>query len=85
MGIVLHYFLLVAFMWMLIEGYELHRMVNQIFGTLPSKLTIIYALLAYTVPLLIVVITMLTAVFIEKDFLDAYAGDETYLFANESF
>jgi len=77
---VLHYFLLVAFMWMLIEGYELHRMVNQIFGTLSSKLTIIYALLAYTVPLLIVVITMLTAVFIEEDFLDAYAGDETYVF-----
>ena len=80
MGMVLHYFLLAAFMWMLIEGCELYRMVNQIFGTLRSKLTIIYALLAYTVPLLIVVITMLTAVFIEKDFLDAYAGDETYVF-----
>jgi len=80
MGMVLHYFLLVAFMWMLIEGFELYRMVNHVFGASTSKLTIIYALLAYTVPLLIVVTTILTAVFIEEDFLNAYAGDETYAF-----
>ena len=75
---VLHYFLLVAFMWMLIEGYQLYRIVTQVFDVLTTKLTIFYVLVAYIVPAVIVIATVLTATFIEDDFLKAYAGDETY-------
>ena len=78
MGMVLHYFLLVAFMWMLIEGYQLYRIVTQVFDVLTTKLTIFYFLVAYILPAVIVIATVLTATSIEDDFLKAYAGDETY-------
>lgn len=78
MGMVLHYFLLVAFMWMLIEGYQLYRIVTHVFDVLTTKLTIFYALVAYILPAVIVIATVLTATSIEDDFLKAYAGDETY-------
>lgn len=58
MGAMLHYFLLVAYMWMLIEGFQLYRMVKNAFDGWTTKLTIFYVLVAYTVPLLIVIVVL---------------------------
>ncbi len=89
MGILLHYMLLTSFMWMLIEGFQLYRVVVAVFGT--KKSSIYYALVAYTVPFFIVGITVLIANSYEsKEFIrvnttviltgimQAYSGDETY-------
>jgi len=59
MGILLHYMLLACFMWMLIEGFQLYRIVVKVLGT--KKHTIQYTIVAYTVPFCIVGITILTA------------------------
>lgn len=79
MGMMEHYFLLVSFSWMLIEGIQFYRMVNNVFYAWTTKLTVFYFLVAYAVPLLIFFITILTASFTEEDVLGAYAGYEPYL------
>lgn len=78
---VLHYFLLVAFMWMFIEGFQLYRIVTNIFDSRTSK-TIFVVPLAYIIPLAIVIFTVAAAMFMEGDFIGAYAGDETYVLSN---
>lgn len=74
MGILLHFSLLSSFMWMGIEGLRLCRMVIYVFNL--SDWTMYYVMAAYTVPLLIVGITVLTANFTDG-ILFAYVGDET--------
>lgn len=74
MGILLHFSLLSSFMWMGIEGLRLCRMVIYVFNL--SDWTMYYVMAAYTVPLLIVGITVLTANFTDG-ILVAYVGDET--------
>ena len=89
MGIMLHYMFLASFMWMLLEGFQLYRMSVNVFGVWTRKWTIYYALVAYTVPLFIVGVTILTANSFDtrpynetSDFnmtgiMQAYSGDET--------
>lgn len=73
MGILLHFTLLVSFMWMGIEGLRLCRMVLYVFNL--KDWTVYYVLTAYIVPFLIVSITVLTA-HSKADIMSAYVGDE---------
>lgn len=75
---IVHYFLLVAFMFMLIEGFQLYEIVKHVFEAWTTKLTIIYVVVAYAVPLLILIITVVTASFVEEDVLKVYKKYETY-------
>lgn len=75
---VLHHFLLVPFAGILIEGFQLIKIANNVFDVWATKLTVFYALVAYIVPLLIVLITIITASFIEENVLMAYSAYETY-------
>ena len=75
MGMMEHYFLLVSFMWMLIEGYQFYRMVNNAFYARTRQWTVFYIIVAYAVPLLIFLITILVASFNEEvGVLGAYTG-----------
>lgn len=74
MGVLLHFSLLVSFMWMGIEGLRLCRMVVYVFNL--DDWTVYYVLVSYIAPFLIVSITVLTA-HISADIISTYAGDET--------
>lgn len=74
MGVLLHFSLLVSFMWMGIEGLRLCRMVVYVFNL--NDWTVYYVLVSYIVPFLIVTITVMTA-YISSDIISIYAGDET--------
>lgn len=77
MGILLHYTLLVSFMWMGIEGLRLCLMVVNVFDR--RDFTLLYMMIAYTCPLLIVGVTIVTAqLTLPRGVIDVYAGDETY-------
>lgn len=87
MGVLLHYFLLVSFMWMFIEGVQLYRMTMNVFNVLTTKWTLAYIALAYTIPILIVGITVICASQFARNsqnetacngVINVYAGDETY-------
>jgi len=88
MGILLHYFLLVSFMWMFIEGVQLYRMTMNVFSVLTTKWTLAYMALAFTVPILIVGITVICASQFARNphknetsfdgVKNVYAGDKTY-------
>lgn len=87
MGILLHYFLLVSFMWMFIEGVQLYRMTLNVFSVLTTKWTLAYIALAFTVPILIVGVTVICASQFARNswndtasrgIINVYAGDETY-------
>jgi len=56
-------------------------MVTNIFDSRTSK-TIFVVSLAYIIPLAIVIFTVAAAMFMEGDFIGAYAGDETYVLSN---
>lgn len=75
MGIMLHFSLLVSFMWMAIEGLRLCRMVLYVFNL--RDWTLYYVLAAYIIPFIIVSVTVLTAEF-TTTIISAYTGDETY-------
>ncbi len=89
MGIMLHYMLLTSFIWMLLEGFQLYRMSVHVFDVRARKLTIFYATVAYTVPMVIVATTVLiadsfdpipyneTSDFTMTGIMQAYSGDET--------
>ena len=86
MGIFLHYILLASFMWMLLEGFQLHRMTVQVVPW-DRKSALYYAIVAYAVPFLIVGITVLVANslqpieeenMIKSGIIQVYSGDETY-------
>lgn len=73
MGILLHFTLLVSFMWMGVEGVRLCRMVLYVFNL--RDWTRYYLLAAYLIPTVIVTVTALTA-FFTSGILQAYTGDE---------
>ncbi len=92
MGIILHYMLLASFMWMLLEGFQLYRMAVNVFDIWNKKWTIYYSVVAYSVPLVIVVTTVLIANSFEPleiltknstsnitmtGIMQAYSGEET--------
>jgi len=77
MGIFLHYILLASFMWMFIEGTQLYRMATNVFNVMTIKWTTFYIVLAYSMPLLIVGITILSASS-AIGVLEVYSGDEMY-------
>jgi len=86
MGIFLHYILLASFMWMLLEGFQLYRMTVDVFDAWSRKSALYYAIVAYTVPFLIVGITVLIANslqpiedenMIKSGIIQVYSGDET--------
>lgn len=73
MGILLHFTLLVSFMWMGVEGVRLCRMVLYVFNL--RDWTRYYLLAAYLIPTIIVGATVLAA-YNTTGILQAYAGDE---------
>ena len=75
MGVLLHFALLVSFMWMGVEGVRLCRMVLYVFNL--RDWTRFYLTTAYLVPTIVVTVTVLTAYY-TTGVLEAYAGDETY-------
>lgn len=77
MGMSIHYFLLVAFMWMFIDGYQLYRIVNNFFNVWTIKMTVFYVILGYTVPLLTLMLTALAASFIQGNVLMVYNGNQS--------
>lgn len=81
MGILLHFCLLVSFMWMGIEGLRLCRMVLYVFNL--RDWTLYYVLAAYIIPIIIVGVTVLTAQS-TTTIISAYTGDETYDFLLQS-
>ena len=76
MGILLHYVLLVSFMWIFIEGIHLYRLTKDAIEVYTTNWMRYYALFAYGGPLAIVGITVLCAVFTDG-IIEAYSGDET--------
>ncbi len=78
MGMALHYSLLVAFMWTLIEGIDFIRKIDNVFDSWTPKMTFCYVFHAYFIPLAIVIFTVLVAVLTDEDVLDVYGGSETY-------
>jgi len=73
-------------MWMLLEGFQLHRMTVQIVPC-DRKSVLYYAIVAYAAPFLIVGITVLVANslqpieeenMIKSGIIQVYSGDETY-------
>lgn len=79
LGMSIHYFLLVSFMLLLIEGFQLYQIVKNVFEVWTTKLTVLYVIVAYTVPLLILIITVIMASFIEEDVWDVYRKYEMHL------
>uniref|UniRef100_A0A914E9N3 Latrophilin-3 n=1 Tax=Acrobeloides nanus TaxID=290746 RepID=A0A914E9N3_9BILA len=55
-AILLHYFFMSAFCWMLLEGYQLYRMLIQVFEANQSKI-LLYYLVGYGFPAVIVAIS----------------------------
>lgn len=86
MGILLHYVLLVSFMWMFIEGFQLYRMSVNVFDVWTEKWKIYNIILAYTIPFLIVCITVISANayyepiseedVVKSGILQVYSGDD---------
>jgi len=76
MGILLHYVLLVSFMWIFIEGIHLYLLTKNAIKVYTTNWMRYYALLAYGGPLAIVGITIQFAVFTEG-IIEVYSGDET--------
>ena len=72
----LHYVLLVSFMWIFIEGIHLYRLTKNAFEVFTTDWMRYYILLAYGGPLVIVVVTILCAVFTDG-IIEVYSGDET--------
>ncbi|CAB3367912.1 Hypothetical predicted protein [Cloeon dipterum] len=71
-AICLHYVFIAAFMWMVIEGHHLYRMLISVFDS-GRDFSTIYICLAYGIPLVIVVVTcIITAIFSDN----GYADDE---------
>ena len=52
---ILHYFLLAAFMWMLLEGVQLYMMLTEVFEREKSRRYYYYAA-AYIIPAIIVAV-----------------------------
>jgi len=86
MGILLHYILLASFMWMFIEGFQLYRLALNVFDVWNRKWTLFYIIVAYTIPFIIVGITVLVANSLEpivegnstmSGIIQVYSGDET--------
>lgn len=64
-GVVTHFFLLAAFSWMLANGFYIHTSFTSVFQSFVRDEKVMfrkYALLAYGVPLLIVVVTAVTTI-----------------------
>lgn len=75
MGIFLQYILLASFVWMFIEGMQLGRMAINVFNVMTTKWTRVYMILAYSIPFLIVGITIISASS-TIGVLEVYSGDE---------
>lgn len=82
MGVLLHFSLLVSFMWMGIEGVRLCRMVVYVFNL--CDWTFYYVLAANLVPSIIVGTTLFVAHF-TTGIIPAYAGDETCWLNGENY
>jgi len=63
-------------MWIFIEGIHIYRLIRNSIKVDMTNWIQLYAFLAYGVPLLIVGITVLCAVFSEG-IIEVYSGDET--------
>ncbi|KAI1724825.1 7 transmembrane receptor (Secretin family) domain-containing protein [Ditylenchus destructor] len=72
-AIFLHYFLLSAFLWMLLEGYLLYKMIIKVFDSGNDHLLLLY-FIGYGTPIPIVLLTVLFS-------LEDY-GTETYCWIN---
>ncbi|KAI1715355.1 7 transmembrane receptor (Secretin family) domain-containing protein [Ditylenchus destructor] len=72
-AIFLHYFLLSAFLWMLLEGYLLYKMIIKVFDSGHDHLLLLY-FIGYGIPIPIV---LLTVHFSLEDY-----GTETYCWIN---
>ena len=77
MGILLHYVLLVSFMWIFIEGIHLYRLTKNAIKVDTTNWMRYYALLAYGGPLVILAITLQCAAYTDG-IVEVYSGDETY-------
>jgi len=78
MGILLHYMLLASFMWMLLEGFLLYRITLDVFDVWAKTWTIFYLIVAYTVPLFIVGITVLMSIYEPDEIVEVYNSTEYY-------
>jgi len=69
-------------MWMFVEGLQLYRISFNVLDVWTTKWNIYFVLLAYTLPLIIVGVTILTASSLHgpNGIVQAYSGDETYSF-----
>ncbi len=63
-------------MWIFIEGIHLYRLTENAFKVGSADWIRLYSFIAYGVPLVIVGITVLSAVFSEG-IIEVYSGDET--------
>ncbi len=71
---VLLYTLLASFFWMLLEGYHLYQMSDEVFSFEVNKLQIIT--FGYGMPFIICVCSFTIIWFTEHQFLDALVGSE---------
>ncbi|KAI9558880.1 hypothetical protein GHT06_015669 [Daphnia sinensis] len=70
-AIFLHYFLLATFCWMTIEAYHQYQRLVKVFGTYMPRFLLKATVLAWTVPLVPVIIVLIYDV-------DSYTGSEGY-------